>query len=477
MHFVTVGATEVLIEDLWERIAALVHVRFSHIVHPIVDRSSWAKGAVPRNAHFFCDEENPRMPEPDRQLLASLERHDAPTIHNMILGDRIVSKLHYEDALAYATFLTRRLIALYESLQPTAVIGGFDALHGGLGFAVAKKMGIPWFAMNFSVIPPGFACFCNRMSPAARVKLSEQPLHDMRAVAEACLAQFENRKIQAPAYISPPPRTFADHIAKLPDRASALCRTVRKAGRRDLLRFVEDPSGHDLRAALRHLRRTARAHAALSKIETVSEPPRTPYALFGLHMQPESSIDVWAPFFSNQMWVVELLARSIPPTHKLLVKIHKSDVANYSRAQLLRMRSFPGVELAAPSADARRLVENADLLFSIQGTIGLEAALLGKPVIVLGDSPVALFPSASPIGKIVDLPKLVRQKLSERPPARRQILDAYGEFLKPFAPACYNDWSVRPHDREIEGCAALFSALSRFLQMSGARSIEAISQR
>jgi hypothetical protein len=149
-----------------------------------------------------------------------------------------------------------------------------------------------------------------------------------------------------------------------------------------------------------------------------------------------------------------------------LVKIHKSDAANYSREYLDRMRSLPGVELVEPFADTRQFIENADLLFSIQGTIGLEAALLGKPVIVLSDSPVALFPSASPIGKITDLPALVRQKLSERPPARSQILDAYSEYLKPFAPAAHNDWTIRPEDREIDGFASLFRALSGILRSS-----------
>jgi Capsule polysaccharide biosynthesis protein len=477
MHFVTLGATQLLVENLWERIAAKGGFRFSHLVHPITDRESWENGPVPRNAHFFCEHATPPLPNPDRALLSSLEGPGIPTIHNMILGDRIVSKLDYRDALAYSTFLTRRLMSLYEALRPTAVIGAFDALHGSLGFAVAKKMDIPWFALNFSVIPPGFACFCDRLSPSARVKLSEQPLYDMRSVAESSLAKFESRKIEAPAYITPLPRSFTGKIAKLPDRILALQRTVRRARRRQYLKFVEDPSGHDVAAALRLFRRTARARSALSTIQTVTEPPSIPYTFFGLHTQPESSIDVWAPFFSNQMWVVELLARSIPPTHKLLVKIHKSDAANYSREQLHRMRSFPGVELVGPLADTHRFIEKADLVFSIQGTIGLEGALLGKPVIVLGDSPVAMFPSASPIGKIIDLPELIGRRLAERPPTRKQILDAFKEFLLPFAPAGHNDWTIKPDDREIEGYAKLFSALSRLLQMRGADSTGVISSR
>jgi hypothetical protein len=61
-------------------------------------------------------------------------------------------------------------------------------------------------------------------------------------------------------------------------------------------------------------------------------------------------------------------ARSIPPTHKLMVKIHKSDATNYSREQLNRMRSFPGVELVAPSAD-REIVAYTDLFSALSGIL------------------------------------------------------------------------------------------------------------
>jgi hypothetical protein len=86
-----------------------------------------------------------------------------------------------------------------------------------------------------------------------------------------------------------------------------------------------------------------------------------------------------------------------------------------------------------------------------------------------------MFPSASPIGKIADLPELVRRKLSEGRPARSQILEAYCEFLKPFAPAGYNDWTIKPDDREIVAYADLFSALSGLLEARETRSIVAVS--
>jgi lipid A disaccharide synthetase len=234
---------------------------------------------------------------------------------------------------------------------------------------------------------------------------------------------------------------------------------MRNSRQRDHLRFTEPSAFHSVSAALKLRYRGARARRAVDAAHALDVPPATPYVLFGLHLQPESSIDVWAPFFSNQMWVIELLSRSIPPSHKLLVKIHKSDVSNYSTTQLERMCAYPGVELIRPFADTRRFVENAALVIAIQGTMGLEAALLGRPVIMLGESPVVGFPSVSRIGEIAGLPNLIRQKLTEPTPARGAIVEAFMSYLAPFVPASHNDWTSRVDQEALNGYARLFAAL------------------
>ena len=128
------------------------------------------------------------------------------------------------------------------------------------------------------------------------------------------------------------------------------------------------------------------------------------------------------------------------------------------------MCSFPGVEIVAPFADTRTFIEKSDLLVTIQGTMGLEAALLGKPVIVLGDSPILEFPSVTRIGEISDLPALVCSKLAERPPSRREVTSAYAAYLTPFMPASHNDWTQDLKDVEIDAYVTLLDQLSSYLQ-------------
>jgi hypothetical protein len=222
-------------------------------------------------------------------------------------------------------------------------------------------------------------------------------------------------------------------------------------------------------AALRGLSRARAARKAVRAIRMIAEPPKAPYLFFGLHTQPESAIDVWAPFYANQLSVLEALVLAMPVSHRLLVKIHKSDAANYTAAQLARMQALPGLDLVQPFADSRRFVDQADMIISIQGTMGLEAALLGKPVIMLGDSPVVKFPSAARIGELSELPALIRRMLERKPPARSAILDAYTDYLSPFLPAVHNDWTVRKTDAEIDKLVAFFRTLREYTSTQPAR--------
>lgn len=406
---------------------------------------------------------NAPLPAGDPEYLASLESPGIPSVHNMILGDRIVSKLPYSDSIRYATFLATRLSNVFSTLRPTAVVASFDALHSSMSFAVARHMGIPWFALHFSVIPAGMACFCNALSPASRVQLHEVASEELQARAAQCLENFRSRKIQAPAHIAPPPPTVLARIRELPSRFRAAVATMYRTRSSESLKFTVGRGRLSVLAATGQMRRAHRARRALGQVPTLDNPPEYRYVLFGLHMQPESSIDVWAPFFSNQSWVIELLSRSVPPTHRLLVKIHKSDVSKYTRAELRRMLAFPGVELVRPFVDTRKFIERADLIVAIQGTMALEGALLGKPVIMLGRSPVTTFPGVRQVGDIEGLPDLVRSCLRSPVSSESEILQGYANYLRPFMPASHNNWATEKTNAEIDNFAALFNELGAAL--------------
>jgi Capsule polysaccharide biosynthesis protein len=460
MHFLTVGTSARLVRELWDPIAVRAGFRISHLVHPTYDRASWDPSVTTNRVYFMREDMRMPMPAADRRLLESLERGDVPTIHNMIMSDRVVARLSYDEALSYATLLARRFLALFEQIAPGAIIGDFDALHSALGLGVARRLGIPWFALSFSTIPQGYVSCCTNLSPASQLLLEPRRAETLRARAEEVLAGFEQGRTRAPAYLPPPLLSPAALLGRLPAQLRSVRQVMKRRRAAPYRKYSDLRNSYTLRGMLQEAMRLRSNSWRLRRERLLTAPPAARYAFFGLHTQPEASIDVFAHFFSNQMRVIELLARSLPPTHALLVKLHKSDVPNYSPEYVARLSSFPGVQVVAPHASALEFIRGADLVFGIQGTIGLEAALLGKPVVMFGDSPVKVFPSVSTFGRTIDLPRLVRAKLAEPPPQRAAIVDALSAYLAPFYPASHNDWHVAPTAAQIDGYARFFRLLS-----------------
>jgi Capsule polysaccharide biosynthesis protein len=458
-QILTVGMDMRLVRNLWNRVAARGDFHISHLVHPTYERASWDKATTSSPVYFVRENLCEPLPVPDSRLLESFEREDVPTIHNMIMSDRVLAGLTYQESLAYATLLVRRFMALFSEIRPPAIIGGFDGLHSSLALAVARKVGVPWFALNFSTIPPGLVSCCDHLTPASALVLEPHRDETLGARAEELLSQFEQGRTRAAVYLPPKLLDPAVALRQLRSHLRSLRYVAMRRRLAPYRRYTDYRNSYTFRSLFGEALRLRRNLWALHRQVLIEQPPDEPFAFFGLHMQPESTIDVFAHFFSNQVRVIELISRSLPPTLNLLVKLHKSDAPNYSTAYIARLQRFPGVGVVAPHADSVAFIRKAKLVFAIQGTIGLEAALLGKPVIAFGDAPFKVFPGVSTLGRTVDLPGLIRSKLAEPTPQRAGIIAAFAKYLAPFYPASHNDWHISPTDAEIEGYVEFFRLL------------------
>jgi hypothetical protein len=334
-------------------------------------------------------------------------------------------------------------------------------------------MHIPWFAMNFSTIPKSHVSCCVNLSPASLAMLEPGRQEMMLGRADEILRSFEEGITKAPAYIPPSLLSPKFILGQLPAQLNSVMSVVRRRRTAEHRRFSDYRNTYTISGMLGEALRLRRNIWRTRGQRLVDAPVRgQSFAFFGLHMQPEASIDVFAHFFSNQMRVIELIVRSLPPTHALLVKLHKSDVPNYSPEFLRQLARFPGIAVVAPNASARQFIEQAALVFGIQGTIGLEAALLGRPVIMFGDSPVKTFPSVSTFGKTIDLPDLVRQKLGEPASTREQRVTAFARYLAHFYPASHNDWSLVPTDAQIGDYVKFFDLVAMRVCERGDRLME-----
>ena len=110
------------------------------------------------------------------------------------------------------------------------------------------------------------------------------------------------------------------------------------------------------------------------------------YVYFPLHFEPEATLNGREPYFSNQLYAVEMLSKSVPTGVNVLVKEHWAAVGTRPDNWMDKISEFPRVAIVSPLEDSIDIINRCMATATISGTAGLEAAVLGKPVISLGPS-------------------------------------------------------------------------------------------
>lgn len=150
------------------------------------------------------------------------------------------------------------------------------------------------------------------------------------------------------------------------------------------------------------------------------------YVFFPLHTEPEVSLLVYGRPYVNQIEIIRMLAMSLPIGKVLVVKEHPWMVGKRSLEAYGKILNIPRVRLADPKMEARALIQQADLVAVITGSVALEAAMLGKPVITFGDCPYNLLPET--MVRRVDDPRHLQtiiRDLLDRYVSDERALEAY----------------------------------------------------
>ena len=113
------------------------------------------------------------------------------------------------------------------------------------------------------------------------------------------------------------------------------------------------------------------------------------FAFFPLHTEPEVALLLYAPAYQNQLEVVRNVACSLPSHMKLVVKDHPIGHTRRKRGYYEKLLAIPNVVLADPSIDSKTLIDRCALVTTIVGSIGIEALVRKRPVLVL--SPCATY--------------------------------------------------------------------------------------
>lgn len=136
------------------------------------------------------------------------------------------------------------------------------------------------------------------------------------------------------------------------------------------------------------------------------------FCYYQMHFEPELAMSVLAPFYPDQIHLINQIARSLPVGFDVYVREHREMLNHRPKSFYKKLTKMPNVKLIPPEVDLFELLEKAKLVAVITSTAGFEAALLGKQVITFGNVFYNRLSSVTRCEKIEDLPRIIKQKLN-----------------------------------------------------------------
>lgn len=116
-----------------------------------------------------------------------------------------------------------------------------------------------------------------------------------------------------------------------------------------------------------------------------------PYVAHYLQYQPEATTSPNGDMFTNQSLCIETLLRNTPSNVLIYVKEHPNQYGSHVQGHTKRIKEFyydmvknPRVKLISFEVDSFTLMANAMAVSTVTGTVGWEATVRKKPVIIFG---------------------------------------------------------------------------------------------
>jgi len=190
-----------------------------------------------------------------------------------------------------------------------------------------------------------------------------------------------------------------------------------------------------------------------SKIDELPEK----VAFFGLHVQPENSIDVAGPFFSDQLKLIKDIRRSLPFDTALVVKEHPNFLGQKGISFFNKLKNIPNVYVLSPYISTFEIFSKSSLILTVSGTVAYEGGLLNIPTIIFTKQFFNGFSSIHYCPDISMLKALSFRLLGQKPSLD---LDADTDFFESIYRYSYEGYWTDPLTDEsvmsMENIEALF---------------------
>ena len=334
----------------------------------------------------------------DLTVLTAIEaRYGLPNLALIVFADRFLAHRKYDEILRILMASFEKAERIIAEEHPDALI--FESIDGVVALAlysVARSQNIPSYVLDAGRIVGRATVHQDYQQRWASVdasfsrKQADALTSSDRVAAQRFLDEFRKGRPRPPYLGKPPALPAAD-----------LHRLVRGVGR-----YLRDPKNITLSSPQEMLRQRATrllryGRTTMGRYFKQAYPDER-YVLFPLHFQPETTTLVAAPFYVDQVSLIEDVARCLPIGVRLYVKEHSASIGRRSLGDYRRIDKIWNARLISPQADPFALIASAEAVVTITSTMGWEAILLERPVICFGEVFYKTFPLVVRAG---DLPK------------------------------------------------------------------------
>lgn len=139
------------------------------------------------------------------------------------------------------------------------------------------------------------------------------------------------------------------------------------------------------------------------------------FFIYPLHFQPESTTSIYATYYYDQLNTIKNIAFALPFPYKLYVKEHPVSVGTRHGSFYKQLRELPNVVLVGPYENVEQLIRKSEGVVVLTGTIGMEAALAGKPAYVLGSVYYSFHPFCRRLKNFEELRDRIKDDLINKP--------------------------------------------------------------
>ena len=108
------------------------------------------------------------------------------------------------------------------------------------------------------------------------------------------------------------------------------------------------------------------------------------FFVYAAHFEPESSVQVRAFEFSDQLALIKQISRLLPPDCVLIVKEHRGNQGFRKPSFYKELSHSYNVFCASPNTNLRELIQKSQGVVTLTGRVGLEAMIDKIPVIAFG---------------------------------------------------------------------------------------------